>query len=956
MGSLRFGLACLLALFAFLPLLTAQQEPLIVDIPIHGNRRIPAETVHARMFTKAGDPFDPPSLERDFNSLWNAGYFDDLRFEREDTPKGVRLHVYVKEKPTIRELKYLGLNSVSQSDVLERFKKDKVSLTVENQYDPTKVKKAEVTIKELLAEHGRQFATVRTEVRSIPPAAVGVTFVVKEGPKVKVGRIRFEGNKKVNSRTLIRAMHNSKPIGIPHSIVAEGLFHKTYDASKLSEDQERVRYEYQKSGYFKALVEDPKTQMRDTSGFSPLMLLLGPLAAIPSLHKPGKAVDITMHVEEGDRYRLGAITFKGNKQISNSAALRKMFAMKDGDVFNSDLVRKGLEGLRKAYSQYGYINMTTVPDTEIDDDKKLITLNIDIDEGKQFYVRRIEFTGNTTTRDKVIRRELALEEGQVYNSQLWDFSLLRLNQLNYFEPLKAEQDSETKTNNQLNTVDINLKVKEKGKNSIGLTGGVSGLAGSFIGLNYQTNNFLGLGETLTIQADVGNRQRDLLFGFTEPYLFDRPLQLGFTVYTRRFNFDQAKQFELLTGQKTNFNQATLGLLQNYTQSSTGFTTSLSYPLHRSLKRIGLTYSYDRSSIQTFSDASTQLFEQLAFRNFAGPNALKGIVTSKVLPVLSFSSVDRAYNPHSGKSLFVSADVSGLGGTVRSIRPVVDYKQFVPLHIWKPDRDGRNVLGYHLQAAFLTGYSGRVAPPFERFYLGGDNDLRGFDIRAVSPIAFLVDKVNFPLTNPDDPCVNNSTIPCTGVPKDPTNPRQGNITVPIPVHRIVFPGGDSSVVGNVEYRIPIFGPVVVAAFADLGLNFIARNSQLKVNEQQLADLNANPFGCPSLTVSFTCGGTSLLQFQGELKPVSGTNFLPRMSTGMELQVLMPVINAPLRVYWAYNPLRLDKLTSTPNQITRGMFPAGGAGDFSYQQAIASFAPDFVLKEPRKTFRFTVSTTF
>src|ERR1017187_4635309 len=164
------------------------QQGVIEEIIIHGNRRIPADTIRARMFTRPGDVYDQAALERDFNSLWNTGYFDDLRIEREQSPKGWRIHVYVKEKPTIREIKYVGLSTVSQSDVLDKFKERKVGLTQESQYDPTKVKKAEVVIKELLAAHGRQFATVRSEVRPIPPAAVALTFVVKGGPKEEGGK------------------------------------------------------------------------------------------------------------------------------------------------------------------------------------------------------------------------------------------------------------------------------------------------------------------------------------------------------------------------------------------------------------------------------------------------------------------------------------------------------------------------------------------------------------------------------------------------------------------------------------------------------------------------------------------------------------------------------------------------------------------------------------------------
>jgi outer membrane protein insertion porin family len=912
------------------------QQNLVEAIVIHGNRRIPADTIRAHIFTRPGDVYDQAALERDFNSLWNTGYFDDLRIEREPGKKGWILHFYVKEKPTIRELNYVGLNSVSQSDVLDRFKERKVGLSVESQFDPTKVTKAAVVIKEMLAEHGRQFATVRTEVRPLPPAAVSVTFVVKEGPKVKVGNIRFQNNHKLKSRELRYAMKNLRPIGIPHSIFLENIFSKTYDASKLNEDAERVRQAYQEKGYFKAIVEDPQTKLRDTHSH----------LHIPLIQKgQGKVVDITMPVVEGDRYHLGSITFKNNKAVRNTVALRSLFPMKDGDIFNTDNVRKGLDNLRKAYGELGYINFTSVPDTQINEDKKLITLVIDVDEGKPFYVRRIEFQGNTTTRDKVIRRELAIEEGQVYNTRLWELSLLRLNQLDYFEALKPEEATERKLDEQAGTVDLTLKVHEKGKNSIQLTGGVSGLEGSFVGLSYTTNNFLGLGETLQLQASVGNLMRSLMFGFTQPYMFDRPLQMGFTVFNNRINYDQAKQEELLTGQKLNLPQSFLANLQNFTQNDTGFTVSASYPLHRSFKRVGITYAWDTSTIQTFSDASTALFENLAFRGFSGPNALNGIVTSKILPSFSINTVDNPTRPHGGHSLYLAAAISGLGGTVNSIQPIINYKQFIPVN------HKRNVIGLNFQGAFLSGFGGLVAPPFQRFYMGGEQDLRGFDIRSISPVTFLPTTVNIPLVNPDG----------SPVPRNPANPRYGNITVPVPVNQIVFPGGDTSLVSNVEYRIPIVGPVVLAPFADIGFDGIARASQLKLAPQELALLNGSTFGCPTLNAAFLCTGGQTFKFSQELKVLGGTNFIPRLSTGLELQVMMPIINAPFRIYWAYNALRLDEFASTPNPISRSMFPKGGAGDFTYQQAVSGvnflgFSPGYLLREPRKTFRFTVATTF
>jgi len=922
----------------------AHAQEVIQDVKIHGNRRIPADTIRARIFTRAGDVYDRIGIERDFNSLWNTGYFEDLRFEREPTEKGYIIHIYVRERPTIRRIEYKGLNSVSQSDVLDRFKQDKVGLTVESQYDPTRIKRAEVSLKNLLGEHGRQFAKVQPEIHLIPPNAVAVLFNVTEGPKVKVGKIRFEGNKNVPGHKLRRAMANLRPIGIPHSIFLENLWAKTYNASKLSEDAERVRNAYQERGYFKALVADPKTRVRDTGGIN-----------FPFFWKAkrGKAMDITIPIEEGARFRLGSITFKGNKAITDNRALRSLFPMKDGDIFNIAHIRKGLENLGKAYREFGYINFVAVPDTRIDDEKKLISLEIDLDEGKQFYVRRIEFEGNTNTRDKVIRRELGVEEGGLYNGRLWEVSILRLNQLNYFEQLNADTDTQISRNDTEGTVDLVLKLKEKGKNQIGLNGGVSGLSGSFIGLSYQTNNFLGLGETLTVQANVGSRERNLLFGFTEPYLFDRPLQSGFTVYYRSYNYNQASIAAQLSGQPINVPEAFRNTLQNYRQSSAGISLFASYPLRRSFKRVGLTYSLDRTSINTFSDASRFAFENIEFRTISGPNALRGIVTSKVLPSFSFSTINNNFRPTGGKSLYVGGELAGLGGNVRSIRPIVEYKHWFPMRGLRFTHDPSNapqILGFRLQGSFLSGWGGVVPPPFERYYLGGDNDLRGFDIRTISPVVYLVQKVDLPLQNPDG----------SFVPKDPSNLRRGFMTVPVPMRRLIFPGGDTSVVANVEYRIPIAGPVTFALFNDFGMNFVSRPSQLKLSAASLAALNGGTFGCPSLNPDFTCAGFMLPPFDEQINTAQGTNLVPRMSTGAEIQVLMPVINAPLRVYYALNPLRLSTFISNTTQVTRDMFPPGGAGDFTFQQAIRNESlaggGRARLYEPRSTFRFSVSTTF
>ena len=920
-----------------------------------GNRRIPKESVLARLFSRQGDLYDPAVVERDFNSLWNTNYFDDVRIERTDTPQCVQLVIYVREKPTIRSIEYKGLGAVSQSDVLDRFKKAKVPLSVESQYDPTKVKRAEVVLKELLAEHGHQFATIRTEIKTIPPASVALTFNIKEGPTVKVGKIAFEGNNSINDRTLRAAMKNLRPLGIPHSIILENLISKTFDASKLDEDTQRVQQAYRDRGYSKAQTSEPTTHVRDAGGINPFTLR-------PST---GKRMDILMPVEEGERYRLGGITFTGNTHITNTRVLRAQFAQKDGEYFNGTLFSKGLDQLRKAYGSLGYIRFVGEPRPRFDEAKKLIYLDINIEEGKQFQVSRIEFTGNSITRDRVIRRELLLDEGQTYNSQLWDLSLLRLNQLNYFEPLKVDQDSENRINDDDATVDLLLKLKEKGKNSIGLNGGISGLSGTFIGLNYETNNFLGLGETLSLQANIGDLSRNLSFGFTEPYLRNKPISVGVQVFTSKFDYNPAKSYSIAnSGASANLTNAQSSLLTNYNQSSTGLTLTASEPLRhlfarKGVTRVGVSYSLSRSSVTTFNDNTRNVFQSLAFRSgVQGPNQLSGIITSVITPSFTFSSLDRAVGPHSGKDFNAAIQVAGAGGNVKYYSPQLSYRQFFPMKGLRVNREGHNVLGYRFQFVHVAGFGGEVAPPQNRVYSGGESEARGFDIRSASPYTFIPTRTLFNLTNPDG----------TTVPRDPTNPSLGNVQIPLPIYRLVTIGGDTSFTSNLEYRIPIVNQVTFAFFTDFNMTFNLQESQLRQSVAGQSLITSPSYGCQQV-INGACFGGQQISFPFLLKTVPGTNYVPRMSNGAELQVVLPIVNAPFRIFYAYNPLRLYRgvpqalalpntpcTPSAPTSCFRALFPNTSAGDFSYAQAVQFYGANYTLREPRKTFRLSVSTTF
>ncbi|HEV2213959.1 MAG TPA: BamA/TamA family outer membrane protein, partial [Terracidiphilus sp.] len=567
------------------------------------------------------------------------------------------------------------------------------------------------------------------------------------------------------------------------------------------------------------------------------------------------------------------------------------------------------------------------------------------------------------TRDRVIRRELLLQEGQVYNSRLWELSLLRLNQLQYFAPLKVDQDSEAHQNPEAGTVELLLKVKEKGKNSIGLNGGISGMNGAFLGVNYQTNNFLGLGETLSLQANLGNVSRQFLFGFTQPYVRNRPIQVGFQIFNQKQDYNAAKNYATQTGQSVNLTSAQQNLTQNYNQATTGLNFSLSYPLKRhSFQRVGFTYSLTRSTISAFSTASQTFFNTISFRSgIQGSNALAGIVSSLASFTYTFDTVNDPLRARSGKQYTAVFQIAGIGGNVRYFAPFFAYKSYRSMHFLTPSPTGRNVLALRAQVGYVQGFGGDVAPPNNRFYTGGEQDLRGFDIRGATPYGYVPNRVFVQLTNPDGSCV----------PRDPNNPQLGQcIQIPVPVYGVASIGGDTSVTTNLEYRIPI-GPVTFALFDDFGLDLVLNRGQLKQSPQGFATLTAPLYGCPVFNNGACQGGIpgSQVGFQKDIRPIAGTNFVPRMSLGGYFSFFMPVINAPLNIYYAYNPLRLydrpycndvklgtNVRSCSAELITRSMFPPGGAGDYTYQEAIQGFGAQNLFREPRKTFRLTVSTTF
>jgi outer membrane protein insertion porin family len=370
---------------------------------------------------------------------------------------------------------------------------------------------------------------------------------------------------------------------------------------------------------------------------------------------------------------------------------------------------------------------------------------------------------------------------------------------------------------------------------------------------------------------------------------------------------------------------------------------LSEPLRRfSFARVGLTYGFSTTDITTFSQSAQLLFDSIQFTSLAGPSALNGIHSSKITPTISYSTVNNPQNPTHGRSFYYGLSFEGgpLQGNVNTFSNTFSTSYFHAVN------KRRNVFAVKYQTALISGYGGKDIPPFNRFYLGGEQDVRGFNFYTISPF------VAIPFsTSANVIYFDPRKLGSTG------GPTPQELTVPLLEFIPTRPGGDYQNVLNLEYRIPIAGPVTLVMFNDLGVNGILRQSQLSLNPAAVAlfqEQYPNP-DFPNVHVT------------KDLPIIHGTNFHPRTSAGLELQVILPIVNAPFRIYYAYNYLRLNGTIVAPE------------GAYSLSDAVKNSLPPGVLQtqiapeletilglqvqhipsgliEPKQTFRFTVGKTF
>jgi outer membrane protein insertion porin family len=715
----------------------------------------------------------------DFTRLWTTNFLDDLSIEATDYVFangviGKVITYHLEERERIKIVSYQGSKKLDRTKIDETLRERGIELRVDSFLDRGTITRVQRTLREMMAEKGYTEAEV---TQTITPAdggskVVNVAFAIREGPEIAIRDVEFLGNRVVSDATLARAMKANRAQGLLSFVTGGG----SYKQTKFAEDAQNVEDYYRDHGYVTARVGQPDVRPLDDS-------------------RDGSTrwVQLRVPVSEGVRYRLGVITFEGN-QLVPSESLRALFDLTEGDWYSQKKIRKAFEKAHERYGAAGYTEFTGFPDLKPREDggRPTVDVTIRVTEGPQYFVNRITFTGNTTTRDNVIRREMRLVEGGIFNTEALKYSVRRLNQLGYFKPLEGgSKDLQVDRIPGRTAVDVTLKVEEQNRNQVQFGAGMSQYEGIFGNVSYTTANFIGRGESLTLTGQRGGRSSLYQLAFTEPYLFERPLSAGLELFSRKIDY--------LTG---------VGAV-GYSEVRSGLNITGGHPLFQ-FSRAFLTYGYEVVD----TAMSEALLEQLDTDAAVGVPLFNPFldegrhVESRLTPSFVHNTVDNPFTPRTGRKLTVNAAVAGgfLGGTTDYIRPEVEAVLYIP-------HTSHTAVGLRAHGGWVRPFgSTRALPYYLRYFLGGEYQIRGVDIRTVGP----TDAQNRAL------------------------------------------GGDRFVLFNAEYYFDLFGPVRALVFHDAGQAF---------SETQRLDLKQL-----------------------------------RTSSGVEVRVLVPMLNVPFRLIYAWNVYR------------------------------------------------------
>ncbi len=662
-------------LFLTLFLFAETIEKLIIE----GNKKVSRDTILFYMRSSEKGNYSPSLLREDFKTLWDTGFFENIAIEAEDGKEGKIVKVILKENLLIKSVTYKTGKKVKEKDILEKLQENNISLLAFSYYNPSKIKRVEKIIKDLLLEKGYNQGKVNITTKQ-ERDQVDLTIQVTQGPKTRIGSIVFPGmNTKVVSTSFVRrGMKNNKVHGLLSTIGAKDVYNK----EKINEDLESLKLRLQQKGHLEAKVGNPEFSMFKKR------TIFG---------KTHDMLQIKIPVELGPKYRVGDIKVEGNKIIKTEFLTRMAKKLKKGKTYNIKKRNKIIEDILKIYRSLGYIYCNVVPLENLDPVKKISDLTLRFHEGEVAYVGKLKFTGNTFTRDHVIRREWYLAEGERLNMSALEGCITRMKQLGLVTIEKMPEFKPDPKDPQ--KVDINVEIKEINRQMINFNVGYSGYDGWFIAVGYSTQNFMGMGENFSINLQSGTRAKQYSLSFTEPYLFNTPASLGLSVH------------------KTSMRYPYL-----YTRKGEGFGLSTAFRIWR---YYGASFGYSFENIE-MSDVNEAYISNNPYYYYYFTEGKRKI--SSLSPTIYYSSVDSPIFPSRGTKYLANYRYSGgfLGGDINLHKVKLQFVKFIPL--WKR----KHTIGMQLVYEGIKGFGDKLVPIYEKFFLGGEQSIRGFDIYRIGP--------------------------------------------------------------------------------------------------------------------------------------------------------------------------------------------------------------------------------
>ncbi len=624
---------------------------IVSEIHVTGNQRIESDAILRVIKTKSGSIYQKDQVSKDIKAIFEMGYFDDLRAEADPSPKGIVITFHVKEKPTIRRIKLSG-NLRFDDDAI----KENLTIHTGAILNIYKIRSNIEQIESMYKEKNYHQIAVEYKVIPLDNNQADIEFNIEEGPKLYVTDIQFEGNKSFKAKKLKKQIQTSEK-GFFYWLTSSG----DLDRTKLDQDAALLNNFYLNQGYINARVADPKVDIGD------------------------KGIHIIFKIEEGPRFKVGHIDVTGDL-IKPREELLKDLSLGQAIYFNREKLRNDVIALTDLYGNFGYAYADVKPQIKEDPDRLVVDITYDIRKKQEVYYENIFINGNTRTRDKVIRRELLVNEQERFDGAALKKSIRRLYRLDYFEDIKVDSLKGSADDKMV----LKIDVTEKPTGMFTFGAGYSSEENVFLVGSIAQRNFLGRGQTLRLEGQVGGSTQRYNLGFTEPWLFDIPLSATINVY------DQYKDYT------------------EYDRYSTGGGLGFSYPILE-YTRIYVSYAFDSSKVTEISNAADDTIKELEGTN----------VTSSVSLSLGYDSRDSIYAPSEGSKHSISFEYAGLGGDVGFDKLTVETGWYFPLF--------KGLVG------FVHGKGGTVAknadekilPDYEKFYLGGINSLRGFDYRGVN---------------------------------------------------------------------------------------------------------------------------------------------------------------------------------------------------------------------------------